>query len=83
MKAYSTDLRERVIQAWQEGKTQVRMAETYRISVGSIKGYLRRFEATGSVAASVQRRQEPRISQAYEPALRVLVAREPLADLEQ
>ncbi len=37
MKAYSEDLRERVIGAWQEGKTQDWISKTYRISTGSIK----------------------------------------------
>jgi transposase len=82
MKAYSTDLRERVIAAWQEGKTQDWIAATYRVSTGSIKRYIRRYKATGSVAATVQRRQEPRISRALEGALRALVAREPLAKLD-
>ena len=82
MRAYSKDLRERVIAAWQEGKTQNWIAQTYRISTGSIKRYVRRYQATGSVAATVQRRQEPRISRRYEPALRAMVAREPLAKLD-
>jgi transposase len=82
MKAYSEDLRERVIAAWQEGKTQDRIAQTYRVSTGSIKRYIQRYKATGSVAATVQRRQAPRISKEYEPALRVLVDRDPLAKLE-
>jgi transposase len=83
MKAYSSDLRERVIQAWQEGKTQAWIAVTYRISTGTIKRYIGRYKASGSVAATVQRRQEPRISQADEPALRALVKREPQAKLER
>jgi transposase len=82
MKAYSEDLRERVIAAWQEGKTQAWISETYRISSTSIKRYIARYKATGNVSASVQRRQEPRISGAYEPQLRALVAREPLAKLD-
>src|SRR5262249_33853988 len=83
MKAYSEDLRERVIGAWQAGRTQDWIAETYRISTGSIKRYIRRYQATGSVRATVQRRQRPRISSEYEPALRALVAGEPLAKLER
>jgi transposase len=82
MKAYSEDLRERVIAAWQEGKTQAWIAATYRISTGSIKRYIRRYKATGRVTATVQRHQAPRISREYEPALRALVAREPLAKLD-
>lgn len=82
MRAYSTDLRERVIAAWQEGKTQSWIAATYRVSTGSVKRYIRRYKTTGSVAATVQRRQAPRISRAFEGALRALVAREPLATLD-
>jgi len=82
MKAYSEDLRERVISAWQEGKSQAWISQTYRISSGTIKRYIARYKATGSVAATIQRRQEPRISHAYEGQLRALVEREPLAKLE-
>lgn len=82
MRAYSIDLRERVIVAWQEGKSQDWIAKTYRVSTGSIKRYIRRYKANGNVAATVQRRQEPGINQQYEPALRALVAREPLAKLD-
>lgn len=82
MKAYSEDLRERVIAAWQEGKTQAWISQTYRLSSASIKRYIARYKTTGSVAARVQRRQEPRISAAYEGQLRALVAREPVAKLD-
>lgn len=82
MRAYSNDLRERVIKAWQDGKTQAWIADTYRISTGSIKRYIARYKETGSVAATVQQRQQPRIRRSDEPALRALVAREPLAKLD-
>src|SRR6186997_2513584 len=82
MRAYSIDLRERVIAAWQEGKTQDWIATTYRVSTGSIKRCIRRYQATGAVAPTVQRRQEPRISRAYEGSLRALVARDPVAKLD-
>jgi transposase len=81
MRAYSNDLRERVIAAWQDGKRQGWIATTYRISLGSVKRYIRRYKATGRVAPTVQRRAEPRIRPAHEPALQALVAREPVADL--
>ncbi len=74
MRAYSTDLRERVIGAWQARKTQDWIAQTYQVSTGSIKRYIRRYQAPGNVAPTVQRRQEPRISRAYEGSLRALVA---------
>jgi transposase len=82
MKAYSEDLRERVIAAWQDGKTQAWISETYRISTGSVTRYIARYKTTGSVSATVQRRQAPRISAAYEPQLRAMVARESVAKLD-
>lgn len=82
MKAYSEDLRERVIAAWHDGQTQAWIAKTYRISTGTIKRYIQRYKMTGKVTATVQRRQEPRINAVYEPALRALVQREPQAKLE-
>jgi transposase len=82
MKAYSEDLRERVIRAWQDGKTQEWISTTYRVSTGSIKRYIARYKTSGSVAATVQRRQAPRISKTDEPRLRALVEREPLAKLD-
>jgi transposase len=69
VKAYSEDLRERIIRAWQDGSTQKRLAETFSISVSSVKRYLARYEATGSVAATTQRRQEPRIRDEHKALL--------------
>ena len=81
MRAYSNDLRERVIAAWQDGKTQEWIAQTYRVSTGSIKRYIQRYKTTGRVAPTVQRRMQPLISTAHEPGLRALVAQHPTADL--
>ncbi len=47
MKAYSEDLRERVIAAWHDGQTQAWIAKTYRISTGTIKRYIQRYKMTG------------------------------------
>lgn len=82
MSGYSVDLRERIIQAWETGRTQAWIAATYTVSVSSIKRYIQRYKTTGHVEATVQRRMAPRISAAYEPALRALVARMPKAKLE-
>ena len=79
MNGYSNDLRERIIKAWQNGKTQHWIAETYAVSITSVKRYIQRYRASGTVAATVQRRQQPRISKAYEAQLRTLVL--PNADL--
>jgi transposase len=83
MSGYSMDLRERIIAGWASGKTQRWLAETYAVSISTVKRYIQRVRTTGSVAASVQRRQQPRISTADEPALRALVAAEPDARLDE
>lgn len=75
MKAYSQDLRERIIQQWQDGSTQGRLAETFSVSVSTVKRYIARYEATGSVAATQQRRKQPRIRDDHEGLLRAQVAR--------
>ena len=79
MKAYSTDLRERIIKQWQAGSTQAGLAEMFSVSVSTVKRYIGRYEATGSVAPTVQRRQAPRIRDEHEGLLRAQVAR--LADV--
>lgn len=73
MNGYSNDLRERIIKAWQNGKTQHWIAATLEVSITSVKRYIQRYRATGSVRATMQRRQQPRISKGYEAQLRALV----------
>jgi transposase len=75
MQAYSADLRERIIRQWQDGSTQQRLAETFCVSVSTVKRYIARYEATGSVEATKQGRQQPRIRDEQEGLLRAQVAR--------
>lgn len=82
MRGYSMDLRERVITAWQNGKVQPWIAETFQISVSSIKRYISRFRQTGSVAATVQQREQPLIKTAPAPAVQAMVDERPDAILE-
>lgn len=83
MRSYSVDLRERIIEARQSGHNQHWIAETFRVSVSTVKRYLVRYQVSGNVAPTVQRRLAPRISAKYEPVLRALVAEWPDAKLEQ
>src|SRR3712207_9447984 len=55
MRAYSMDLRERVVAAVDSGMTQDRAAATFGVSVNTIGRYLVRRRDTGSLAPSVQR----------------------------
>lgn len=82
MSGYSVDLRERVIKVWESGKTQAWIAETFSISVSSIKRYIRRYKATGRVAAAKQGREQPLIKSRDERLIRAMVARKSDARLE-
>ncbi|WP_448640932.1 IS630 transposase-related protein [Geodermatophilus sp. URMC 63] len=55
MRAYSMDLRERVVAAVDGGMTQERAAVTFRVSVNTVGRYLARRRNTGSLAPTAQR----------------------------
>src|SRR3954466_10666525 len=55
MRAYSMDLRERVVAAVDAGMTQDQAAVTFGVSVNTVGRYLARRRDTGSLAATVQR----------------------------
>ncbi|MGY1711802.1 helix-turn-helix domain-containing protein [Geodermatophilus sp. SYSU D00758] len=55
MRAYSVDLRERVVAAVDSGMTQEQVAAVFGVSVRSVERYLARRRATGSLAATQQR----------------------------
>jgi transposase len=59
-RAYSLDLRERVVAAVAAGKTCRQVAETYRVSVASVVKWSQRFRATGSAAAKRMGGKQPR-----------------------
>lgn len=49
MKAYSQDLRQRVLRAIDQGKSQVEVAETFAISTATIKRYLKARREGGQI----------------------------------
>ena len=49
MKAYSQDLRQRVLRAIDQGKNQAEVAETFAISTDTIKRYLKTRRESGQV----------------------------------
>ena len=55
MRAYSVDLRERVVAAVDGGMTQAQAAATFGVSINTVGRYLGRRRATGSLAPTVQR----------------------------
>ncbi len=83
MKSYSLDLRERVIQAWQEGKRQDWIAETFRVSLSTLKEWIKRFREMGRVDPLPRGHEQPLITDDQASAVQDLVDRLPDATLEQ
>src|SRR6266536_6222831 len=52
MKAYSQDLRQRVLRAVDAGASQAEVAETFAVSVAAIKRYLKQRRETGHIEAN-------------------------------
>lgn len=50
MKAYSLDLRERVVRAVERGTSKVATARTFSVSLATVKNYVRQLHDTGSLA---------------------------------
>ena len=63
-RAYSTDLRERVVELRADGHTQQGIAQLLRMSLSTVKRYLVRYQATGSVAPTVAKRKQSTFSEA-------------------
>src|SRR5258708_23454685 len=49
-KAYSDDLRERVIEAVEDGYTREEVAEVYKMALSTVGGFIKRKRETGSVS---------------------------------
>lgn len=83
MKSYSLDLRERVIQAWQADKRQSWIAETFKVSLSTLKEWIKRFRETGSLEALPRGHEQPLIKAEQASAVQALADRLPDATLEQ
>lgn len=59
-RAYSLDLRERVVGAVAAGESCRAVAKRFKVSVASVVKWSQRFRATGSAAAKPLGRQQPR-----------------------
>lgn len=62
MVAYSLDLRERIIQSWQDGQSQSAIARTFMVSLSTVKRYVKRFEHLGHVLPTVQRHMSGKLN---------------------
>jgi transposase len=84
VRAYSMDLRERVVAAVDAGMTQAQAAARFGVSLRTVERYLARRRATGSLAATEQRHgPEPTVRrrlQAWLPARLAAAADATLAE---
>ena len=70
MKAYSTDLRERVLAAHARGLSRQELIETFQVSQGSITRWLRQQRLTGDLTPRLPLGRAPAIPADQEAALR-------------
>jgi transposase len=69
MRAYSTDLRERIVHAVASGQRKATVARTYRVSLSTVKRYVSQHAATGRLLPRRRTAPPPRIGGGQYPAL--------------
>jgi transposase len=87
-KALSTDLRERILMAYDQGEgTREDVAKRYRVSVGMVKKLLQQRKQTGEIGARYHRcGRKPLIVEEHRRQMRVLLGKKPdmtLAELRE
>jgi transposase len=83
MKAYSTDLRERIVQAVRHGQSQPAAAQTFGVGTATVKRYVAQYRRTGSLVPKRSPGRPPRIRPGHYPALRAQLAAAPAATLAE
>src|SRR5258706_6737052 len=69
MVAYSLDLRERIIRTWQEGQSKRAVARTFKVSLSTVKRYVKRFRCLGHVLPTVQGHMSGKLNSAQRKRL--------------
>ena len=83
MRAYSTDLRERIVRAVEAGTPRGEVARRFAVSPTTVRRYLRQRRQSGDLTPRRSPGRPPRIGPAQAAALRDLVARHPDATLAE
>jgi transposase len=83
MRAYSLDLRERIVRAVAAGRPQSEVARTFRVGRATVRRYLELERATGSLAPRPIPGRPAAIGAAQGPALRAQLGDAPDATLEE
>ena len=69
MRAYSLDLRERIISSWQAGQTKSAIARLFTVSLSTVKRYISRYKTTGNVEATKQGRMQGKLTKRWRKQL--------------
>ena len=83
MKAYSLDLRQKVMQALARGQRPSQVAAAFGVGVSTVKRYRQQVRETGSLAPKPIPGDTPSILPEQHPLLRAQVARQPDATLAE
>ena len=83
MQPYSTDLRERVLDALETGMSRPEAVRIFQVSIGSIKRWLRLRRTTGDLTPKRPSGRTPEISPALYPLLRAQLEAAPDASLAE
>lgn len=85
MRAYATDLRERIVQAVKEGIPRREILKTYKISLATLKRYLQMEREQGSLARRSRRQYlaAPRKTIISEELLKSIIMSKPDATIKE
>jgi len=83
MRAYSLDLRERIVAAVEAGERRTAVARRFGVGTTTVGNYLRLRQATGALAPRPRPGGQPEIAPARYPLLRAQLEADPDATLEQ
>jgi len=74
MHAYSLDLRQRIINCWQQGQQKSTIARIFMVSLSTVKRYISRYQTFGNVQPTLQKGQPGKITKRLRKRLAQQVA---------
>lgn len=85
MKPYSVDLRQKIIDVYQEGNvSQRQLARQFRVALSFIQKLIKQYKETGNIAPKVRTKQTPtKLTDEQLQLLKQLVAENPEATLQE
>jgi transposase len=74
---YSLDLRERIVDAYDDGVSVAELVDQYKVGRSTIYSYINQFQETGSVAAKEYQPGRKKKLEPYETEVRQIIAEHP------